>query len=135
MKTLPPDATDDDLLAAAREWVSLLVDQDYEAATAFIYQPNPHASFAWTPDRIQTLINNYGSTQPMLDGRKFVVTPLADAREGSTPTHEVHRVGATEGDIWFDLPLNGQWSDLTALFNFIPHEGHIVLQLEDIHVM
>ncbi len=37
--------------------------------------------------------------------------------------------------MWFDLPVNGEWSDLTATFQILRHGDALVLQLEDIHVM
>ena len=42
---------------------------------------------------------------------------------------------AHEGHVWFDLPLNGNWSDLTALLNFRTVDEALVLELDDIHVM
>lgn len=38
------------------------------------------------------------------------------------------------GKVWYDLPLNGEWSDLTATFNILKSESHIVLELNEIHI-
>ena len=39
------------------------------------------------------------------------------------------------GHVDFDLPLNGEWSDVTATFNIREVEDAWVLCLEDIHVL
>jgi hypothetical protein len=36
---------------------------------------------------------------------------------------------------WLDLPLDGTWSDLTAQFEFGPHEGGTAVALYDLHVL
>jgi len=56
-----------------------------------------------------------------------------------TPRHEVERFDSPTpagdiGEVWFDLPLNGVWSDLTATFAIYPLEDKIVLALNQIHV-
>jgi hypothetical protein len=56
------------------------------------------------------------------------------------PRHEVTRWGAKRGsdvvgEIEFDLPINGIWSDLTALFWVKHHPEELVLELYDIHVL
>ena len=48
------------------------------------------------------------------------------------PTHDVNR---EINEVWFDLPLDGIWSDLTATFDIWKLDKCIVLQLEQIHVM
>lgn len=39
------------------------------------------------------------------------------------------------GYVWFDLPLNGYVSDLTATLDFRVVDNHFVFELQDIHVM
>lgn len=39
------------------------------------------------------------------------------------------------GHVWFDLPLDGVWSDLTATFDVCKEDGQLVLELVDVHVM
>ncbi len=63
------------------------------------------------------------------------MTPLEVAVGGPVPRHEVDRDGADRGFIWFDLPLNGEWSDLTATFWFMPSDDGTVIALDDLHVM
>jgi hypothetical protein len=37
-------------------------------------------------------------------------------------------------DVRYDLPLNGEWSDLTATFRVEDVDGSVDLVLEEIHV-
>ena len=134
MKTLPITASDEDILQAVREWVDLLVSERYMDAFAYLYHPTEEY---WTPDLIRIVITNYGSIEPHQDGRTFKVTSLRMATGEFTPYHEceITRDAETSGNIWIDLPLNGQWSDLTAILDFHAINGEIVLHLNDIHVM
>ena len=84
------------------------------------------------------MIVGYGSPEPR-DGHDHRVTSTALAAGGRTPTHEVERYEARAGDrvghVWFDLPLDGEWSDLTATFDIERRAGRLVLVLDDVHVM
>ena len=135
MKRLSLGASEEELLDAIRDWAGLLASEDYEGAAAYLYEPQPDRPGAWTPSLIRTVIRNYGSIEPMPDGRTFQVTPLAQATGGPSPRHEVDWNGTNTGFIWFDLPLNGAWSDLTATFTFRPVDGSILIGLDDLHVM
>ena len=39
------------------------------------------------------------------------------------------------GIIHFDLPLNSEWSDVTAIIEIEAHRGGLALRLSDIHVL
>jgi hypothetical protein len=126
---LPVNASDSQILDVVRMWAHSLAAEDYAGALALV-----DARRHWTPDLLRTVITNYGSVEPMRDGSTYRVTPLGTVRGGPKPRHEVDR----EGDrisVWFDLPLNGEWSDLTATFDLIPRDGGLALVLDDVHVM
>ena len=165
MKTLALDSSDEKLLEAVREWVSLLIEERCEDACAFLC--NGTSSRQWTPELIATLIENYGSRTSWHEGEIFKVTSLEEAKadppQHLPPCHDVHRwrdedsegvIWSLEGGkqipipmsdfpvhhdyigyVWFDLPLNGYWSDLTATFDLRVLNGQVVLELNDIHVM
>jgi len=94
----------------------------------------------WTPALIATVIHNYGSIGPWSDRRTFRVTPLAEATGVLMPRQDVDRYDSNDVDngllgyVWFDLSLNGGWSDLTAIINIVTDGSDIVLELDDIHV-
>jgi hypothetical protein len=58
-------------------------------------------------------------------------------RPNATPTEEVIRRDADQlaGSVDVDLPLNGEWSDLTAQFEFEPVDRGIALSLYDLRVL
>ena len=128
MTLLPVNASDDQILSAVRAWAALLAAEDYDAAFALV-ECRPH----WTPELLHTVIRNYGSIDPMRDGSTYRVTPLVTAEGGPTPRHRVDRLG-DRVSVWFDLPLNGEWSDLTATFDLEPRDEKLSLFLDDIHV-
>ena len=39
------------------------------------------------------------------------------------------------GEIFYDLPINGEWSDLTATFKILQAKDYVTLELNEIHVM
>ncbi len=166
MKTLPLEASDQEILDAVREWVGLLIEERYTDAYEFLY--HEESSHAWAPELIAALIQNYGSPEPLDGNEIFKVTSLEDARVDPPNymplRHDVHRyrdydpegfVWQLEGGkktklflrdlptlnenlggyIWFDLPLNGYASDLTATLDFRVVNNHFVFELKNIHVM
>jgi hypothetical protein len=143
VRTLPLDATDQDLLAACREWLALVSDERYEEAIAFLYVPTDYdPSQRWTPSTLRQYISNYGSWDPWPDGRTWRITSLesaslpADAQTWR-PRADVVRFDKhpLAGSIEVDVPLNGVWSDLTAQFEFKVLHGQLVLSLYDLHVL
>jgi len=132
MKQLPLGTDDATILAAVHDWVALLVEERYREAYDYLsHDRGDH----WSPHLIETVIHNYGSVEPLHDGTMYRVTPLETATGGPTPRHEVDRFDDARAHVWFDLPLNGQWSDLTATLFVNRSDDSLVLILDDIHVM
>lgn len=141
MKLLPLNANDHEILDIAKEWVAALAKEDYQ--TAFdLTGHDPY--YRWTPALIKSVINGYGLPEPRRDGKVFRITPIEEAKGEITPLHKVEyfedpedieETGETAiGEVWFDLPLNGEWSDLTATFQIRRNKQNILLVLNDIHV-
>jgi hypothetical protein len=159
MKALPSDATDEDILSAIREWVEMLAANRYRDAYSWLYHP---VGDHWSPERIETVVNNYGVLPPADDDRaamrrrlRLPVRPATEQPEplfrvtspgraqtrAVEPTFEVYRFPErTYGDgpianVDFDLPLNDEWSDVTAQFLVLRSGKRLVFQLRDIHVV
>jgi hypothetical protein len=141
---LPPDvirfpvsASDTDLFAVVKQWAEVLAAEQYEQA----YGMTAHIPYyRWTPDLIRQVIEGYGLPEPHPRG-PFRVTPSAQASgdryelvaeryEEPIPSGAIGAIG----EIRFNLPLNGEWSDLTARLTIHPVEQHLVLCLDEIHV-
>jgi len=138
MIQLPRNSTDEQILDVVRGWVELLAQERYEEAFQMLrYQPTE----LWSPELIRNVITNYGFIEPRKDGARFKVTSLKDNLEGKA-FHEVEWYGDDPnrpaeylGMAAFTLPLNGEWSDVTAMFDIVEEDGELVLELDDIHVL
>ncbi|TGQ64232.1 hypothetical protein EN829_020110 [Mesorhizobium sp. M00.F.Ca.ET.186.01.1.1] len=136
---LARDASDEDILAVVRRWSDTLAVEDYEGALAMVRAPD------WTVDLLQKTIAGYGHPEPT--DRVHKVTPLASARyypgdepvNNPWPRHEVDRDTLPNGEpfisVWFDMPFDGYWSDVTATFDVDRDGDMLVLTLEMIHIM
>jgi hypothetical protein len=143
MKVLQLDADDDEILAVCREWVDLVAAGRFRDAIDMLYIPASYdPSQHWTPESLQTYIGNYGSWDPLADGSVVRVTPIETARipadaPGRQPHANVVRPSSDPraGSVDLDVPLDGEWSDLTAQFEFAPVDGGIGISLYDLHVL
>jgi hypothetical protein len=137
MKRLPPDASDRDILDAVREWVGLLAEERYAEAHAWLHHGKGGEHM--TPELIAALIRNYGSIEPVRTGETFRVTPIDQAAPApdskGTSYEEVTRSGDGRGDVHYNVPLNGMWSDLTAILKFSIVDGALIYDLDDLHVL
>jgi hypothetical protein len=97
----------------------------------------------WTPALVEELISSYGPPEGGDDdSTSRVTTPGSAQVYDIKPDHLVDWYGPeskAEGDVvgvvHFDLPINGIWSDLTAIFNIKKWCDSLSLELEDIHVL
>ncbi len=133
MKTLPADASDEDILEAVYEWIGLLAEERYEQAYHFFVN-SEHNPWHWSPQLLKRVIRTHGSYH---EQEIDTVTALEKTTGGLEPRHDVNRDDDNErqGYIWFDLPLNGKWSDLTAVLTFRVINQRLIIELESIEVM
>lgn len=130
MAPLPATVSDSDLIAFIDRWAALLEREDYEAAFAFT---DHIPEMRWTPALIRSGIKSYGEARP---GQKVTVdgiaTDISQRKEVDRwPTNAHGRFG----EIWYDLNIDGQASDLTATFALEWADGGVAVKLSDIHVM
>ncbi len=125
--------SDEEILTAVEAWIDDLAAGDYQAA----FDRTAHDPYyAWSAELIQAVISGYGLPEAHPSGEVFIVSRRANAT--GQPAHRlVDRAAATPdevAEVWYDLPLNGAWSDLTATFSVQRRAGHVVLVLQQIHV-
>jgi hypothetical protein len=139
MKTLQGSASDEEILGVVRQWVKLLAAGDFDAAYALIDHDAYHG---WTPDLMRRVVEGCG--HPESTPTRHCVSPIAEASGGPTPRHEVARwdpprdLGSGSeclGCFWFDLRLDGSWSDMTATFEIMRRGEKLSLVLGEIHMM
>jgi hypothetical protein len=158
MERLKLAADDEQILAVVDRWADLLAAGDYDGAFGMTYHPPDDE---WTPQMMKTWINGYGFDEPLSDGRVMEVTPRETAvpidvepeREIMRPnpdaeppkvTEDGHAYGSYEsllnaqdgllGEVWYTLPLNGEWSDLVARFQLANLKGYLILVLTGLDV-
>jgi len=111
----------------ARDWFRLLAQGALADASASLDEVNSYGQ-RWSAEQIQRVLRDYVrsdsawvSDPDMLagDGHPRLVE-LADGR-GFSFDH--------------DVPLGGQWSDLTAQFEFLRRPNGYAVVLHDIHVL
>lgn len=91
----------------------------------------------WTPESILKLVaetfspdTRFGATHP--DGPAFTLV------DETTRSDHVHLGSYEDGSgFWLDhdVPLNGEWSDLTAQFEFQKQPEGLAVVLIDLHVL
>ena len=124
---------DEDILHFVEAWIDELARGDYGSA----FRRTEHdAYYKWTPDLIRAVVQGYGLPEPHHSGMVFAVTPRESAK-GGPPQRIVDRehVGPNVvAEVWYDLPLNGEWSDLTCTFRVEPRDDGCVVILQEVHV-
>ncbi len=127
MITLSSDNPAPVLTRFARDWFALLAKGAFSEAVSCLDEPNSYGQ-KWSADRIKAVIEEYtGSTSATISDPE---TLLGDGR----PTFYTFDDGRGYS-LDHDMPLNGEWSDLTAQFEFLRRpEGYAVV-LQDVHVL
>ena len=134
MIRISQNATDAEIRDAIGGWIDLLVADRYEEAHEMMFR---FPDDTWTPDMMRTVVRHYGFTEPRKDEQTFRVTPRAEAIERRRRGHyeDIEWFEDGGGVAHFDLPLNGEWSDVTAIIDIVKHGEERVLRLNDIHVL
>ncbi|WP_121811519.1 hypothetical protein [Mucilaginibacter kameinonensis] len=125
-------------------WIELLAEGKYhEAYRLTLHDPY----YGWNSPNIKSVINGYGLPDEMLE-EKYRVTasdtaiiknnihPYKDIEfygDLAKKPHKLHNMTII-GAVCYDLPINGEWSDLSATFKILQRENFIMLELNEIHV-
>ncbi|MDE9449038.1 hypothetical protein J3R80_00965 [Aliiroseovarius sp. Z3] len=136
VKWLNQPANNEIVLDLVHTWIELLANKHYQAA----FELTGHDSYhSWTPDLIRKVIESYGLPDEN-SLQKYEVTSVDEAQGGPKPRWEVEwfeqpGTDGRVGEVSAELPLNGTWSDLTAIFEIYLRDDKYALVLNDIHVL
>ena len=129
---------DDHFKDRIRNWVKLLSQKRFEDAIKLL-APSPFSDID-TVEEIKICIGLYNRHfVPEYEAGRIIESlipgvsdPFAMALEG-----EQFRFHDDEDGIYvlYELPLDGEWSDLSAEFQFIPSGGEYIMALLQIHVL
>jgi hypothetical protein len=151
METLPLTATDEEIFDFACRWTQLLVDEDYQAAFDMLcYVPRtqkfkqPGESAFSNATELETYIVNYGYHEPIPGESTYKVTPIETAYPAWPGVLQSHRrlirhelnhlYPGQLGWLDWDLPLNGEWSDLQASLDMMQQDGRLVFILTSLRI-
>ena len=130
MVELPSNPTDQELLSVVDDWIDALVRGEYLAALTMV-EHDPY--YRWTPALLEAVIAGYGLPEPHPSGTVFRVRPRNSAT-GGPPARNVDRDTGGAPQIEHSLPLNGEWSDLSATFRVESRGNSSAIVLEEVHV-
>jgi hypothetical protein len=107
------------------EWFRLLAHGDLAQAVAVLDEPTSYGEH-WSAESLQRALRNY--------------SPNATVTDPDTLPPDRHQSLITFSDssgYTFDcsVPLAGEWSDLTAQFEFLHRPSGFAVVLQDLHVL
>lgn len=130
------DNLNDEFIAFIQSWFDLLASGKVEQACAAIDKPNSYG-IRRTPDKIfDVLTDNYGpGTVFASDHPEGPVFTSASNTKGKAGVDVVQFNDGSGFSVEHDVPLNGEWSDLTAQFEFLGKSPEFEVVLHDLHVL
>ncbi len=126
------------VLETVTHWILLLSQEKYDKSFGLL-ENDPNSELS--PSVIKEIITSYELSPQACDDSNFsIVTPVETAKVVDyRPDQEVDWYEDNPDDnfgmVHHSLPINGIWSDLTAIFRLHRKKGGVALMLEDIHVM
>jgi hypothetical protein len=136
MRTVRAGASDTELIDCISEWSDLMAAGDFAAAADYLHPPREESGAeTWTADKLMTYTRNCGSWDELPNGERMYVTPTAEAVTARSAPHEVFGYENRPPDIEFRLPMNGAWSDLTAMIDVVECDGFWAFILYDLLVL
>lgn len=126
------------VLVTVANWISLLSQEKYEESFSLL-ENDPNSDLS--PSLIKEIITSYELPPQAGDDSDFSIVTLVETAKvvDYRPDQEVDWYEKNPDDnvgmVHHSLPINGIWSDLTAIFRLQRIKDGVVLLLEDIHVM
>jgi hypothetical protein len=136
MIEIPAQAVEQTLVAFVRQWLKLLSAGSWQEACGMIDEPNCYG-ITWTPERIQQVVEDTFGPGCRFRSRHPEGILWSDPDElgdGGHPEIYPHDDGSGYA-FDHDVPLNGEWGDLTAQFEFHRRPQGYAVVLHDLHVL
>ena len=126
MVAVPGENVERTFRSYIEQWVRAVAQSDWAGAVGMLDEPNSYG-VRWSESEIQNALEAYSP------GAK--VSNPANLKNGS-PRISLGKFDDGSG-YWFDysIPINGDWSDLTAQFAFKRRGNGYAVILDDIHVL
>ena len=111
----------------ARDWFRLLAREAFVEAVSRLDEPNSYGE-CWGAERIQRVLRDYARSESVR-----IADP--DTIAGDSRPSLVEFADGRGYSFEHDVPLGGEWSDLTAQFEFLRRPNGYAVVLHDIHVL
>ncbi|MES9956462.1 MAG: hypothetical protein ABW086_05385 [Sedimenticola sp.] len=126
----------DGFIEFIQSWFDLLAANHLEEACMALDKPNIYG-IKWSPDMIKSILEeNFGPET--IFGKEHPegvsVTAIAETK-GEVSPDVIKFTDGSGYSVEHDVPLNGEWSDLTAQFEFLRFRHGYAVVLHDLHVM
>ncbi len=125
-----------ELIAFVQSWFNLIAQGHINEACNQLDKPNCYG-IKWNAKKIQVLISDefspdtlFGSSHP--EGVAFSSVSQTSGKFSADVLKFDDGSGYT---VEHDVPLNGEWSDLTAQFEFVGEFPEFEVILHDLHVL
>lgn len=133
---ISPQTPAESIVAFVKGWMKLLAEGRFEEACALLDEPNGYG-ITWTPRLIQETVNDTFNPE----SRFYKAHPDGPIFTDPFEIEERIEIGVVELDdkrgysFDYDIALNGEWSDLTAQFEFLKRSNGYAVVLHDLHVL
>ncbi|HSK73554.1 MAG TPA: hypothetical protein VK892_17790 [Pyrinomonadaceae bacterium] len=136
MIKISPESPEKAILEFVKSWMKLLAENRLDEACVMIDEPNCYG-IVWTPELIIETVNETFSPDTIFyeyfpEGPIFTDPYKLPEQKNREVIEFVDKSGYV---FEYDIPLNGEWSDLTAQFEFLKRENGYAVILHDLHVM
>ncbi len=122
LSSKPPDTA---FNRFARDWFRLLANEQFAQAVAALDEPTSYG-VGWSAESIQHALRDYSPNAVVTDP-----DVLPPDKYQSLITFSDGRGYAFDCSV----PLNGEWSDLTAQFEFLRRPSGFAVVLQNLHVL
>ncbi len=114
-------------------WFALLAADDFDAAVSLLYHPADRG-IASSAQSLRECLARYQPSSPLHPGPSRV-TPAETAVAEFEPVQEVYfNIDGDLASADWSVPINGEWSDLMAFFDFHVLPDGVALSLRDVYV-
>lgn len=133
---LKPSSNEDEFIGFIQRWFRLLADGQIHKACTLIDEPNCYG-VRWTKALILEVVQENFGEGTVFNGQ-YLDAPKFCYPESAAGEYRADVLEFDDGSgfsVEHDVPLNGEWSDLTAQFEFLRRPNGFAVVLHDLHVL
>lgn len=127
---------EEEMIRFVQNWFDLIAEGKIEEACDKLDKPNCYG-VKWTPKKFQDIIKDVFGPE-IIFGHEYpngVFFSAVKATDGAYRADALKFDCGSGYSVEHDVPLNGEWSDLTAQFEFVGEKPVFEVILHDLHVL